>query len=65
MRYDITAMFMNQYCQTPVLGLGLGVDFIFALDNTNNNNNNNKNPHPHILKRTIQGDNEQGVRVIG
>ena len=39
---------IDDFCQTPVLGLGLGVDFTFA---NNNNNNNKNNPHLNFLKR--------------
>ena len=57
---------LDEYCQTPVLGLGLGDDFTFALDN-NNNKNNNKIPHLNFLKGTVLRDKEQGVgiRAIG
>ena len=50
---------INQYCQTPVLGLGLGVDFTFDGDNHKNDNN----PHLNFVKGTVLGDKEQGVGI--
>ena len=47
-------MGVEDFCQTPVLGLGLGVDFTFA--NNKNKNNNNKNPHlPHLRRNGTMG----------
>ena len=52
-------LLLNNFCQTPVLGLGLGVDFTVAWDNNNNNDNNDNNPHLNFMKGTVLGDKER------